>query len=580
LILLDGKRLNDIDQSSINYTAIPIENIERIEIIRGAGGVLYGEGAVGGVINIVTKSALPGTKKVTVNQSYGSYDSKESNVSVVYSNNLISMNVFGNLIESDGYRVNNDLNQKNILGNFRLNLNQTEWFAKFGLSEQELGLPGNRTVDPTKGLDELTNNRRGTNNPNDFANEDVQFITVGAKQVIVDGVEMIVDMGYRKKEQKAFFKSTPSFSETNLETIFFTPRLTANLNLLNFNHNITVGLDVYHYQYGSNIANSITNISQPIHILDVEQDSYAFYLNNVINLTNKTSLQIGGRIQHVQIDADDIFDSTAPGSSFNAQAPDLKKSDTEHMFNLGIKKILTDSLSTFVNVGQSIRIANVDDINQLSFPSPAFTAVREFTNLSPQRSRHMDMGIDLNSSKINASATAYIIKLRNEIHFNSTSFANENLAPTERKGIEVHFDVMPVERFTASLNYAYTKATFDGGTFSDNNIPLVPENTASLNFNYEIIPSVNWNANWNYIGDKFFDNDQKNNFGQKIPSYSTINSKVNFEKGPLDMSFSVNNILDEKSFDTGVRSTTTAGRYNALPLPERNFSFIIGYTFE
>ena len=75
LILLDGKRLNDNDQSSINFSAIPMKNIERIEIIKSAGGVLYGDGAVGGVINIITKLAPYKTKKYSIEQTAGSYDS-------------------------------------------------------------------------------------------------------------------------------------------------------------------------------------------------------------------------------------------------------------------------------------------------------------------------------------------------------------------------------------------------------------------------------------------------------------------------------------------------------------------------
>ena len=56
LILLDGRRLNDIDLSSVNYAAIATDNIERIEITRGSGGVLYGVGATTGTINIITKN--------------------------------------------------------------------------------------------------------------------------------------------------------------------------------------------------------------------------------------------------------------------------------------------------------------------------------------------------------------------------------------------------------------------------------------------------------------------------------------------------------------------------------------------
>ena len=63
LVLVDGRRVNEIDLSGVDWTQIPLEQIERIEIVRGTGTVLYGDNAVGGVINIITK--IP-TEKLTV----------------------------------------------------------------------------------------------------------------------------------------------------------------------------------------------------------------------------------------------------------------------------------------------------------------------------------------------------------------------------------------------------------------------------------------------------------------------------------------------------------------------------------
>ena len=58
LVLINGRRLNDIDMAGVDFSAIPKNSIERIEITRGnSGAVLYGDGAVGGVINIGTKNA-------------------------------------------------------------------------------------------------------------------------------------------------------------------------------------------------------------------------------------------------------------------------------------------------------------------------------------------------------------------------------------------------------------------------------------------------------------------------------------------------------------------------------------------
>lgn len=72
LVLVDGVQMNDTYQGAVNFNSIPVENIERIEVVRGAGSSIYGGHAVGGVINITTKEAKAGTH-IDAAVSYGSY---------------------------------------------------------------------------------------------------------------------------------------------------------------------------------------------------------------------------------------------------------------------------------------------------------------------------------------------------------------------------------------------------------------------------------------------------------------------------------------------------------------------------
>ena len=72
LVLVDGQRISENEQTPANITAIPLSSIDHIEIIRGSGGaVLYGNGATGGTINIVTKGPTPNEREAWVKGAVG-----------------------------------------------------------------------------------------------------------------------------------------------------------------------------------------------------------------------------------------------------------------------------------------------------------------------------------------------------------------------------------------------------------------------------------------------------------------------------------------------------------------------------
>ena len=91
LILVNGIRLNEIDMSNISFSNIPLTSIDRIEIVRGgSSATLYGSGAVGGSINVVTKNDIT---QNNVAFSYSSYNTQKLNVNTgtkIDNNNSIS----------------------------------------------------------------------------------------------------------------------------------------------------------------------------------------------------------------------------------------------------------------------------------------------------------------------------------------------------------------------------------------------------------------------------------------------------------------------------------------------------------
>ncbi len=130
LLLLDGIPMMPGDSGDIKWDVVPLSQIERVEIVKGAGSALYGSHALGGVINIITKdpTSIP---KTEVKFAVGLYDKPYhpewewtndqlyySQVDVTHSQswNKIGLLISGGRKESTGYRQNGDYEKYNLVG--------------------------------------------------------------------------------------------------------------------------------------------------------------------------------------------------------------------------------------------------------------------------------------------------------------------------------------------------------------------------------------------------------------------------------------------------------------------------------
>lgn len=581
LILLDGRRLNDVDLSAVDFSAIPLSAIERIEIMPGGGAVLYGDGAVGGTINIITKQ--PGALGATgyAELSAGSYGERRIDATVSHGSGLVAYNVMANGISSDGYRDNNALEQKNIRVSAFLAQNNGEFYLKFGADDQDLELPGERTVDPGIGLDELHDDRRGTTNPNDYADQDGRFITAGIIRFLGADTEMIFDIGYRNKNQKAFFDdydfggAFASYLDTGLATTSITPRIKTSHTLFDMPATSIIGIDVYQSGYDSDRALNPTTIAMPIHRLSINQKSTGLYGQNTTHLNDSNVITVGARFQTINITASDLFDGSAPGAGFESEAADLDVTDHEHMIELGLRHQQTGSTAIITNIGRSTRFATVDEI----FETDPTSFLRVFSPLEPQVSHNLEIGIDVTQPSYQFMSSVYYMRLDDEIHFDPVTFTNINLDPTLRQGLELSVTSKITGVLHLKGQYAYTRAEFRDGTYKGNEVPLVPNNTASLSALWDLSPTLQFIMTANHVGKKFFDNDQTNT-SARIPSYDMVDVKLLSKFGPWKLSGTINNLFDKEAFDYGVISTFTPGRYNAYPLPERSATFSVIREFE
>ncbi len=121
LVLMDGVRINSATNGGADFSSIPLNQVERIEYIRGARASVYGADAIGGVLNIITRGTA-GQSKHVLNGSAGSNDYQNVNGSSSFDiNQQQHLKVAGGYESEDGYNVHpvagiNDSDKHGFLG--------------------------------------------------------------------------------------------------------------------------------------------------------------------------------------------------------------------------------------------------------------------------------------------------------------------------------------------------------------------------------------------------------------------------------------------------------------------------------
>ena len=589
LILVDGRRVVDIDLSGVQWSAVPLQSIDRIEIVRGGGSVLYGEGATAGVINIITKSPKPGRPELTLRGSVGSYDTHEIGAQANLPLGPASLALLGSEFESGGYRRNNRNRQANALADLRWSGAPGDFALKLSADNQGIRLPGARLVQPSAGIDLLETDRRGTATPLDWAQREGRTALFDWRRRTGFG-EFLVEAGWREKEQRAFFAfdGFPDFRDTDLTVWSLTPRMKIDVPIAGRPNTLTAGIDWYSWDYDLRRSNSQANIVQPFNRVHASEDTVALYALDTMNVTDSVSVSAGARRERFHIDANDRFDPTAPGGAFGSGAPAGSQRLYQNAYELGARYQVAPAVAFVAKTARSYRFANVDEIYETS---AQFT--NEFQFLRPQTSRSHEVSVEARRASLRTRLTAFRIDVDDEIHLDpfTTGVGNRNLPPSRREGLELEMQARPHPQLNVAAAYTYINAKFREGvlagsafTQQDVNIagkavPLVPRHKLNVRVAWEFTPATRLAGVATYVSDQFMDNDEPNNLGTKIPSYTVVDFKLTHRAGDWLIAASLNNVLNEKYYNYAVRSQFVADRYNAYPLPERNGMVTAEYRF-
>jgi iron complex outermembrane receptor protein len=556
LVLVDGRRLNNPDIASPDLNSIALDDVERIEIVQGSAGVLFGDQAVGGVINIITRK--PGALRHSLKLSAGSYNTGEIHGMTSQAlDNGINYRVSLDLHETDNYREHNEVSYLNGFAKLGYNYSSGLVFAELQYIDDELNTPGALFADEV-----AADRRQVTQNfANDFSNAETNVGRFGLAQELGSNWSFEGELTGRKSEGVFRLSSAAFGAETENATqdrkiLEFTPRFIGFIPSLK-NTMLTLGADVVEsdYKLKSRFGEQVNDQSQQ-----------SLYLQAVISAAQSLDITIGVRYAEVENELTDGF-------TFNNEYIN----DDITVGTFGMAYQADQNWRVLVRVDQNYRFVKVDEYtNAQPFPAPPSTVI-----LKTQEGLSLETGVEWMSGNINAKFLVYQLDLDNEITFDPGNFINVNLDETRRTGFITSGRWQSSKRTGLGASYSYTDAEVLSGAFGGKEIPFVAKHNGLISADFQASDSWLVYGEWLAISERTFAGDFNNAFG-KLPGYGLVNIKAEYSIKDFTLSGRINNVFNKQYSDVGQLGTdpnTFAPSETFFPSPEINFLLTAAWNF-
>ena len=197
LILVDGRRLNNIDIGVPDLNSISLKDVKRIEIIQGSAGTLFGDQAVGGIINIITET--PEALHAFAEAGLGSYNGYDFRAGVSHLlDNGFSYRLTLEKKETDNYRDHNELDYENLAARFGYEHASGSILIEGQHVDERLNTPAALFAA------EVAADRRqvAADFVNDFSNTETTVLRVGGEQVLSDNWSFAAELTNRESRNR------------------------------------------------------------------------------------------------------------------------------------------------------------------------------------------------------------------------------------------------------------------------------------------------------------------------------------------------------------------------------------------
>lgn len=563
-VLLDGVPLAvaPYGQPQLSFAPTSLENIDSIDVVRGAGAVRYGPQNVGGIVNFKTRAipqepGLHGDVSIRRNE-YTEGASGNTQAGVFLGTTLD--NGLGVALLYSGQRgsmwreaSDDDYNDVALKWQYALS-GTSEIYGRFSYFDVTSHTPGGLTVAQFE--DDPFQNTR----PTDYWSGNRKGFDVGYLNTLSGTQELEIRAYYNDSFRKSALINAAGTQLThqprNYQVLGVEPRYTQRVALGATTHDVTMG---YRYLKETGDDNSYvetvaTGATGPIASFDNTTTAHAVYVDDRIAI-GSWRVTPGVRFESIESDRVNFAANQAYSTSNDKALP-----------SMSVSYLLDEAATLFANYGTSFGPVQNIQLNSQTADNP----------LKPELAKTAEIGGRWKDRQLSAEVTLFQIRFDNQIlqvpGSNPAVFGN--IGQTHHKGIETSIAyAFDRTSFLAGLdvyvNYTYTEATQKSGTTAGNDVPFYSRNTDSVGARYAI-GAFAVGVNTTHQSSQYSDlantvTESANAAVGRIPGYRVWNLAASW-KPPVDgleLQAGINNLDDERYYTRNVDGN--AGRMVGAP---------------
>lgn len=599
-VLVDGKKLNDVETGLVNWNAVPVNSFDAVEIIRGASSPLYGDAALGGIINIITRKNNTTDRFLSLSGgNNGVFNAQVRSRGVVGDN---AYQVYGSSETMKGFREHSNWREFSLGGDvlfpvsefssFRiLTSNQVTRFGEPGpLTEQEAAQNRNASSayykhdgrDETRSQGSIEFNHSFS--PSSSFETSVSYAfkksdrirTFTNPPVIIDP-ETYQIIGYDTTQYGDTKQRDLKTNEIGLTLKYHLSTVSGAMrNRLTVGFDGTIGLmrnNYYRYFSGFEEDYKRNTPSRDTAVVDGSgsRAKFAMYLNDELRVEPFT-LTMGVRFDAIHDKYEGILPQLDIRAKHLALSPKL---------GINYRYVTTQSYTgnVYANVNRSFKAATLDQLfdqrsidagifiptgpgsyffTSQSFPSFSNPLLKPQTGMSYEIGTYQRFSISQNLYG-ELTAAYYQIDMKDEIDFDLVTLSYQNLNNTQHRGIESGAKLYLLPGCTMFLNHTWTSVKFSGGSYNGKFLKGIPKNVSSLGASYQFSFGLLTSAMWNFVSDTYLDDDNT----QTLTSYNTGSLRCSYSYSLVTVFVDVYNVMNHQYSSTGYLLNGTTYLYPA-----------------